>query len=54
MILSKGVNSIEEEREMRKKILLVLALSLCTSIGSGLAAWQADGSAPERTGDAFL
>jgi hypothetical protein len=54
MILSGGVNSIEEEREMRKKILLVLVVSLFTSIGSGLAARQTEGSAPERTGDAFL
>ena len=38
---------------MRRKILLLVAVSLCTGIGGVIAA-GADESASERTGDAFL
>lgn len=38
---------------MRRKILLLVAVSMCMSIGGGIAA-GVDESAPERTDDAFL
>lgn len=38
---------------MRRKIVLLLAVSLCTGIGGGIAA-EVDETAPERTDDAFL
>jgi hypothetical protein len=38
---------------MRRKILLLLAVSMCASIGGGIAEGL-DESAPERNDDAFL
>ena len=39
---------------MRRKIYLLLIISLCTNIGSGIITSWNDREGPEQTDDAFL